>query len=224
MWTFFFPAFIKARELIAAGEIGDVYFSQGDFGIAFPKFISRIWDPNMAGGGLLDIGIYPIMAVTMLLGVSDQDPIEIKATGAVEKGVDIFGSVILKYPGNKMAIASWHSLVQTAEETIIVGSKGSIKFHSPTHCPTNITLTRQNGRDGPTTETFNFPLPPPAPGCTPFNFLGSNGFQYEAMAVQSFLTAGKTTSDVNPPGLSLRTLGIMDEVRRQIGLKYPFEE
>jgi len=223
MWTFFFPAFVKARELIAAGEIGDVYFCQGDFGIAFPKHITRLWDANLAGGGLLDIGIYPIMAATELLGVSKEDPIDIKAIGSLEMGVDIFGSVTLKYPGNKMAIASWHSIVQTEEETTVVGSKGYIKIHSPAHCSTKITLVRQNARDGPSYETFNFPLPPPAPGCTPFNFMGSNGFQYEAQAVQSYLAAGKTTSDVLPPEVSLKTMGIMDEVRKQIGLKYPFE-
>jgi len=163
------------------------------------------------------------MAATMLLEVSKEDPLEIKAIGSVEKGVDIFGSVTLKYPGNKMAIASWNSLVQTEEETIIVGSKGSIKLHSPAHCPTKLTLTRRNARDGPSSETFNFPLPPPAPGCTPFNFVGSIGFQYEAQAVQSCVTDGKTISDILPPELSLRTMAIMDEVRRQIELKYPFE-
>jgi len=222
---FFFPAFVKARELIAAGEIGEVHFAQADFGVAFPKNIERIWNPNMAGGGILDLGVYPITEVVMLLANDGKErPLEIKATGRVEQGVDIYGSVTLTFPNNKMAIATWHTLVQTEEETIIVGTKGSIKLHSPAHCPIKLTLTRRIDRDNVKTEVFEFPRPTPAPGTTKFNFLGSNGFLYEAIAVQEQIAAGKTESDVLPPEVSLNVIGIIDEARRQIGLKYPFEQ
>jgi len=223
VWTLFFPAFLKARELIAAGEIGQVHFGRSDFGIDFPRSIPRIWDPNLAGGSLLDIGVYPITLLTVLLGGMDET-LEIKATGVVEQGVDIFGSVTIKFPNNKMAIASWHSLVKTEEETVIIGTKGYIKLHSPSHCPTQLTLTRHSPTLGQSsTQTFSFPIPPPATCTTPFNFVGSNGFQYEAIAVQACVARGERVSQVLPPEVSVRVMGVMDEVRRQVGLKYPFE-
>jgi len=104
-WTIFFPAFVKALELIAAGEIGEIHYAQSDFGVPLAKDVQRIWDPILGGGGVLDLGVYPITQVAMLLANNGKEkPLEIKATGVIHQGVDVCGSVTLKFPNNKMAM------------------------------------------------------------------------------------------------------------------------
>ena len=69
MWSRFFPAMAHVRKLIADGAIGEARMLQADFGFrAGVDPNSRLFNPAMAGGGLLDVGVYPISLASMLFG------------------------------------------------------------------------------------------------------------------------------------------------------------
>jgi len=73
MWTRFFPAVRRARELIEAGEIGDIKAVHSDFGFVLdPDARPYMMDPSQGGGGLMEIGCYPIHAATMAMGTEHE--------------------------------------------------------------------------------------------------------------------------------------------------------
>jgi len=194
-------------------------------------------DPAQGGGGLMEIGCYPITAALMAL---QSDDIQVMAAGHVEGGVDKSAAVTLNGQEGEMALLSYTLHAQTPEETLIVGTKGYIRIHSPAHCPTRITLTQVAGRESMQEESFEYPLPAPhamatlAPGevsasaCpepySMFHYPHSVGLQYEAEAVMECIRAGKKESEEYTLAESLRTMQICDEVRRQLGVKWPSEE
>jgi dihydrodiol dehydrogenase / D-xylose 1-dehydrogenase (NADP) len=224
LWTVFFPAFQKAQELIANGTIGEVNYVQTDFGINFPKHIDRIWKPELAGGALLDIGVYSIGVSTLLMNGCKEPPLEVKANGVIENGVDVVGAVILKFSDSKIAVSNWNAKAHCPGESLICGSKGFIKIMGSFHHPSTLSVTLK--LEGGHTETtqYNFPFPSEKKVDDGWNFSGSIGFVYEATAVQNDILAKKKMSSVYPPKSSLIINGILEEVRKQIGLVYPFEK
>eukprot|EP00656_Telonema_subtile_P037272 TRINITY_DN41450_c0_g1_i1.p1 TRINITY_DN41450_c0_g1~~TRINITY_DN41450_c0_g1_i1.p1 ORF type:complete len:147 (-),score=29.16 TRINITY_DN41450_c0_g1_i1:48-488(-) len=133
MWTRFFPAVLKARELIAAGEIGEVKAVHSDFGFVLdPEARPHMVDPAQGGGGLMEIGCYPIAAAVMALG--SEPGVNVAAGGVVRGGVDLDAGVVLTRPDGRIATLSYSLQAQTPEETLYVGDKGYIRVHSPAHC------------------------------------------------------------------------------------------
>jgi len=223
LWTLFFPAFKKMQEIIQSGIIGEVSYVQSDFQCVFPLNVERAWNPELAGGGLLDIGVYSIGAAVMLINGGKEAPVEIKASGFLERGVDCLGAVIIKYPGKKLAVASWSAIGNGPGELLVVGSKGFMKAESPFHRPMDIVVQLTDGGIKETT-TYHYPVPTEQKLLSPFKFKGTISFQYQASSVQNDILNKRISSQVYPPSASLQVMGIMDEVRRQIGLVYPFEK
>lgn len=160
MWTRFFPAVRKARELIAAGEIGPIKAVHSDFGfvidaVARPHMI----DPAQGGGGLMEIGCYPIAASLMALG--SEEGLGVAAAGFVKGGVDLGAGITLTRPDGCIASLTYSLQAQTPEETLLVGTEGYIRIHPPAHCPTKITMTKVGGRESSEDSVFEFPLPQP---------------------------------------------------------------
>jgi len=216
MWTGFFPAFKKAKSLIDSGAIGTVQFAQSNFGVVFPKDIPRIWDPKLGGGAFLDIGIYPLYAIILLLS-NGEEPLDVQATASIEGGIDIVGSALIRYSGNKLGIISWNALVAAPETTTVVGTKGIIRINAPCHAPVSLTIIKEDKE-----ENLEFPLPESYPGAY-YHFVNSAGFSYEASEVQNDILAGKKESNIISWKSSLAAATIIDKVKTQIGLKYPSE-
>ena len=105
MWTKFFPAVSEVRRLIEAGTIGDVVSVHADFAFSDDPVdgIPRIWRRAHAGGGLLDVGIYPLAMASMVFG--GRKPASVVATGALREGIDATGGAVLRYD-NKRALRS----------------------------------------------------------------------------------------------------------------------
>ena len=93
MWARFFPGMRKVRELIASGTIGEARMVQADFGFrADVDPDSRLFSPALAGGGLLDVGVYPISLASMIFGT----PTEVSGLAQIgETGVDEMAAVTL---------------------------------------------------------------------------------------------------------------------------------
>jgi len=135
-----------------------------------------------------------------------------------ELGTDENLVVNLAYGPGRLAQAYISILSELPNEAVICGTKGSIRFASPFWPPVKFTL-HLNGK---APETFEFPLPQIRQGHS-FNFTNSVGLHYQAAYAQRLLAGGRLESDLQPLSESLTIMETMDEIRRQIGLKYPGE-
>lgn len=94
MWTRFFPVMVEVRRLIADGAIGDVKYVSASFGFDSGRNVKRLTDPELGGGSVLDVGVYPISLATMVFG---EAPESVQASGwLMPTGVDEFAAITLK--------------------------------------------------------------------------------------------------------------------------------
>lgn len=205
VWTRYFPIMIKLRELLAEKAIGDVMLVQSDFGYRTGSINpdSRTYSLDLAGGALLDVGIYPIQLASMIYGKQPTDitsQVTLGTTGVDELSVSVF-----KYSDYEMATMTTAVQLNTPHETRIMGSKGLISIPDWWH-PTEMTVQIQ-GED-PQTYTYE---------------LDGNGYNYEAEEVGRCIREGLTESDVMPLDETLAIVETMDKIRQQWGLQYPSE-
>ena len=203
MWARFFPGMVRVRELLASGAIGEARMLQADFGFRTgvnPE--GRLFSPALAGGGLLDVGVYPISLASMIFGT----PTDISGLAQIgETGVDEMAAVTLKYAQGQLASIITGVRISTPSEATIFGTDGSLKLHAPFWNPVHLTL-----KAGGKTEEIDVPFE-------------GEGFNYEAQEVQNCLRAGKTESAVMPLDETLAIMKTMDTLRSQWDLKYPME-
>lgn len=204
MWTRFLPAISKTRQLLAEGAIGEVRMIMADFGFRTsfdPQ--SRLLNPDLGGGALLDVGIYPISLTFMVLG----PPSRVTSMAHIgQTGVDEQAAVILGYDQGQLAALTTAVRTQSAQEATLCGTEGQIRIHSPWWRGTTLTLSIRGRED----QVLQFPLE-------------GNGYNYEAAEVMDCLRRGKLESDVMPLHETLAIMKTMDQVRTQWGLKYPME-
>lgn len=205
VWTRFLPHMVRLREIIAAGQIGEVRMLQADFGFRMnfnPE--SRIFDPAYGGGALLDVGIYPINLAHMLFG----PPTELVSLANLgQTGIDEENAVLLRHSQGQLSLLASAVRLRTPHEAFISGSKGQIRIHGSWWRPTLITVER----DGHEAETFEVDTP-------------LNGYNYEALEVNRCLREGLLESATMPLAESLAVMKTMDELRRQWQLRYPMED
>ncbi|NJB69659.1 putative dehydrogenase [Saonia flava] len=203
MWSRFNPSIIKVKELIDDGAIGDVAYVNSDFtyyGLDRDEE-GRILNPELAGGSILDIGIYPIFLAYLILG----KPNEIIARSNFYKtGVEIQTSMIFDYE-NSQAILHSGFATDLQVKGKISGSKGSLVLHPMWHMAQGYSIEK-----GGAVQDFKLPT------------LGM-GYSYEIIEVHNCLRAGKLESDLWSHQNSLDLMELMDEVRRQVGVVFPFE-
>jgi len=203
MWTRFFPAMAHVRELVAGGTIGEARMLQADFGFRTdvnPQ--GRLFDPALAGGGLMDVGVYPLSLASMLFG-APKTVTGVAQTG--ETGVDEMAALSLLYAGGQIAALTTGIRINTPHEATILGTDGSITLHAPWWKPSEMTVSA-NGKSEKLTVAYE-----------------GQGMNYEAMEVGACLRAGKTESAILPLAETLSIMQTTDELRRQWGLKYPME-
>lgn len=205
MWSRYFPLMGKIRDLLADGAIGDVRLVEVDFGFrtAFnPK--SRLFDPALGGGALLDVGIYPVSLASMVLG----RPSRVMSMAHLgETGVDEQAAMLFGYEQGEIAVLSTAIRTSTPHVAVINGTLGRITIHAPWWQPTRM-LLEVHGR-----EKSEIEMP-----------IKGNGYNYEAMEVGECLRAGKQESAVTPLDETLSVMQTLDEIRTQWGLKYPMED
>eukprot|EP00041_Stephanoeca_diplocostata_P010753 m.172158 g.172158 ORF g.172158 m.172158 type:complete len:360 (+) comp18282_c0_seq59:176-1255(+) len=221
MWTRYTPIVIEARKRLQRGDIGKIVMVQSDFGFrADTSNGGRLFDRALGGGGLLDIGIYPLAAASMAFGCTT--PVATQAVGSLlgDTGCDVQASVALDYGANRCAAVTYTLLGQTREETTYVGTTGTITLHSPAHCPNTMTITRYATRNEAEKESITIDFPKNESGL-PLNFPGSEGLQYQAQAVAEAIAAGNTDSAFFSNDESIAIASTMDAIRRQLGVVYP---
>jgi predicted dehydrogenase len=205
MWARFLPQTDVLRQLIADGVLGDIAVVAADHGQYFdPDPAHRLFNPELAGGAMLDLGIYPVSFAAMVLG----PPEAVTATGTVTgTGVDAQVSMVLD-KGAAQAVLYTTLLAATPTTASVTGTLARAELSGRFYAPGTLTVTSRDGtslvreRDAIT---------------------GSHGLCYEAAEVARCVTAGRRESRSLGWGETLSIMRTMDEVRRQIGVTLPGE-
>lgn len=206
MWTRFLPHMEKILALIREGRLGTIKYVRGDFGFAGPYHTdNRLYNLSLGGGSLLDIGIYPLFLCLLVLGQPD----EILASGVLAPtGADESCHALLRYKDGATAVFSSTFVCQTSITAEIAGTESLIQIPSAWYKNDKFTL-RQPGPDG---EQEQFQLEPMV-----------NGFEYQIREVMQCIGKGLIESPSMSHDLSLLLSKTMDEIRRQLGVRYPGE-
>ncbi len=204
LWTRFLPKINKAIEIIDSGVIGNTSYLRADFGFNAPYLPQgRLFNPDLAGGALLDVGIYTIFYALQFFGYPDKITAHAKIG---ETGVDENCSIHLEYKDGKVAQLFCTIIAETPMTVDIAGTKAHLTVEKPLYAPSDIHINNKES------QFTHFKI----------DHIG-NGYNYEAMEVMQCLEEGKLQSDKISWEFSRNSMKIMDEVRRQIGLRYPFE-
>lgn len=204
VWTRFHPATLKLVELIKAGVIGDVFTVQADFSIS-REFdpTHRLYNPDLGGGALLDLGIYPLTFANL---VYNDFPKAFKTSAVLSKsGVDETSAYLLEYEGGKTAILSSSCRSSSPHLGLVIGSKGHISVPNFFH-PQEL-LIHSVGK-----EEQHLKLP--------YDLLG---YGPEAEEVMRCLKEGLLESPLMPWATSIEMMKMMDSFRAEWGMKYPGE-
>jgi predicted dehydrogenase len=204
MWTRFMPAVVEAKRIVDSGEIGVPANVTADFGFnadVGPEH--RLFAPELGGGALLDLGIYPLSMSSFFLGAVTG----VKAQAEMAPtGVDMQTAFTLSHQGGGVSSCACSLRSRTPTELTVSGSKGFVRLHDRFHNTETITVTVVNGtsRDE---RTLNLPR-------------SGNGYTHEAQEVGRCIRAGLIESPVMPHEETLSIMGTLDEIRAQIGLSY----
>ena len=202
LWTVFLPTYTQIFEKINNGDIGSIIGVKADFGFHMPfDQDSRLFNPSLGGGSLLDIGIYPLLLATLCLGYPD----EIKALASLtELKVDDEMIAILNY--NKRGLAQIQSTIRanTTTEAFIFGDNGSIWVPNRWIDSQKFYLLKSDGQE----ELIHSPW-------------DGFGYQFQISAVEKCLAQGLSECPLVPHSLSIQLMNQMDEIRKQTGIVYP---
>lgn len=204
MWSRFLPHYQIVREILDSGELGDLVSLYADHGQPLPADrYYRLHAPELAGGALLDLGIYPVSLAFMVLG----EPDSIMASSQLtESGVDAQTSVIFTYFTGQQAVMTTTLKVRTPCTAQIIGTKGRINIDSNFYTPTSmqVIVDGKLARDYPKT------------------YVG-HGIREQAKEFAQVVRNGDLESSIMSHLESLAIMHVMDEIREMINLRYPFE-
>jgi predicted dehydrogenase len=204
MWTRFLPHMVRLRELLAEERLGDVRLVTAEHGVWFRHDPAhRMYDPHLGGGALLDLGVYPVSFMSMVLGTPSS---VVASTQFGDTGVDGHTAVVMKYEGGRQAVATSSMEVFLPNRATIAGTDAHIDIDPWWYRPTTFTLTARTGA----VERYEFPVP-------------GNGLRFQTEEVARCVRAGLLESPILTLDETCEIMGTMDEVRTQVGLRYPGE-
>jgi predicted dehydrogenase len=204
MWTRFLPVTRTVCKWLEEGRIGEPRMLTADFGFRCgwdPS--SRLLNPDLGGGSLLDVGVYTLLYATMVFGhpESVMGEAHIGATG-----VDEQAAFVLRFGGGRLASLTCGVRTASPQTARIAGTEGEIVVER-FWCMPAATLRR--GKDEPQREASVY---------------RKNGFEYEIDEVHRCLAAGAIESALMPVDESLAVATAMDSLRARWGLRYPAEQ
>ena len=205
LWTKFHPHYIKMQEMIKQGMLGDVRSVLVNFGFKpLAPVPARLFDPQLGGGTVMDIGIYNVFIAMNILGKPDH--IDAVMTPA-STGVDEQCAILFKYNNGAMAQLFSTFSSNLATEADISGTDGRIRLTSRFYEPSSTIEFYPERTDSrqviPVAKEEGF------------------GYQYEARHVNDCLRKGLTESNVVTFADTLLLMETLDEIRKIAGIRYP---
>ena len=204
MWARFLPHYAQVREIIQSGVLGSIHTIHADHGQRLAdQNIPRLVEPALAGGALLDLGIYPVSFAHMILG----NPSKITSSAVLtDKGVDAQTSMIFDYASGAQAVLNTTMIEQTPCRAVVAGLHGWLEIDRTFYNPASMRVVLN---DGATTEY-------------PSSYVG-HGLREQAEVFKQLVTSGQQQSQILNWQDTVDIMKTLDQVRSQIGLKYPFE-
>jgi predicted dehydrogenase len=193
MWTRFLPHVVAIRELIAEGALGEIVSVSADHGQWFKRDpSSRLFDPALGGGALLDLGVYPVSFASMILGT----PNRISAlVDPAFTGVDGQASMLFGYESGAQAILTCTSSARSATQASIVGTEARIDVDGDFYAPTSFSLVQRNG------------------DARRFEFSDEGrGLYHQAIEVANCIAVGKLESSAMPLDETITIMETMERV------------
>jgi len=205
MWTRFLPHMEFVRSVVRSGRLGEVRSLHADHTQRLSSDPThRLNDPRLAGGALLDLGVYPLSFAHDVLG----PPVEVTARATLrDTGVDASVATVLRHADGTVSTSFSSSETRGPNTATVLGTEGRIDIDPVWYSPAAVTV---RGADGEVLERFDQPV-------------SGRGMQYQAAELERLHAAGETSSPLMTPEESVAVMVTMDKVRRQIGVRYPWE-
>jgi predicted dehydrogenase len=193
LWTRFIPSMIRLKEEVVNGRVGKPRMLQCDFGFVSPfDPHHRDYAPELGGGSVPDIGIYPIFVSMFLFG--KPETIQVTSVPA-PTGTDWTTSILFKHRGGEISMLSSSFEAILDNEAKVFGENGRLRLHPMFHMPVPLSFQDNEGME------VEVPLE-----------LKGNGYNYEASEVMACLDSGRLESERMSHAFSLELMEVLDDV------------
>ena len=205
MWTRFLPHVDVVRQCLEQGLLGEVLMVAADHGQRLhPDGPQRLSDPALAGGALLDLGVYPLSFASMVLG----GLADVRATGSLTpQGVDAQETVVVRNAAGALGLLGASMVASTPTTASVSGTTARLELATPFFDQSTLRLV------GPDDEVLDVLEPADR----------EHGLHFEAAEAARCIAAGATESPLMPWSETVSVMAAMDEVRRQLGVRLPGE-
>lgn len=204
IWTRYMPMLTTIREVVGSGVIGEPKTLTANLGYVIDQ-VPRLKDPALAGGALLDVGVYPLNFALMIFGYNI-GRISSSCT-YTESGVDEQNSITLQYLDGKVAQLNSSMVSLSDRKGIIYGTKGFIIVENINNF-SSISVYDSSYRR---VAVYKCPKQ-------------ISGYEYEVEASIKAIRSRKTECEQMPHSETVRVMKIMDALRKEWGIVYPFEK
>ncbi len=203
MWSRYLPQASVLRRLLADGALGEVRSVVADHGQAIPTDPShRLNRPDLAGGALLDLGVYPMQFAFQALGA----PQSIQTIGALTgTGVDAYATVVMQHRGLGQSVVTTSMVARSHTTASIAGTEASILFGAPFYNPSSFRLTSAE-HFGPVVD-WSDPTP----------LRGFAALSWQATAFARYVGEGRLESPVHAHEETVGIIGALETARVQLG-------
>lgn len=200
IWTRYMPSRKMIDDIIASGEIGEVTSLTANLGYELSA-VKRIWDPGLAGGALLDVGVYLINFARMVFGGNMTD---ISSSAVFKNGVDMIDSIVMTFDGGNVATMQSNVAAALNRDGCIFGTKGYIEITNINN-PEVIRVYNDEYQ-----ETSSYSVPEQI-----------TGYEYEVEACVHAIENGELECPQMPHAETIQVMEIMDGIRKNWGYEIP---
>ena len=203
IWTRYMPSRKMINDIIKSGVIGEVTAVTANLSYTV-SHVERIRKPELAGGALLDVGVYPINFASMVLGDKVKD---VKATAIFQNGVDILDSIAMVFEGDRMATLQCGAREISDRMGSIFGTRGYMQVQNINN-PEKITVFDTEHK-----EVASYVVPEQI-----------SGYEYEVESCMKAIQEGKLECPEMPHAETIRIMKILDDIRKSWNYEIPWIE
>ena len=203
IWTRYMPSRKMINDIIKSGVIGEVTAVTANLSYTV-SHVERIRKSELAGGALLDVGVYPINFASMVLGDKVKD---VKATAIFQNGVDILDSIAMVFEGDRMATLQCGAREISDRMGSIFGTRGYMQVQNINN-PEKITVFDTDHK-----EVASYVVPEQI-----------SGYEYEVESCMKAIQEGKLECPEMPHAETIRIMKILDDIRKSWNYEIPWIE